>query len=237
MRKSILLACHDDPISGGYFGFERTYRKIRERYFWPHMYTQIKDWTDSCKPCNKRKRHYGFKPAPITPILVGLPFDRVAFDLVGPFPCTAFGNKYILIFQDYKTKWCEGCPLKTIDSKQIAHALFDLNICQFGSPTTILSDRGSNFLSGLMYEIYRIRNITKLNTTAYRPQTDGMVESLNGTLIQALSKYTAKNQGNWDQFVNFSPFTLIWQNRTITYRRDTPSTLKTKRNGNQILKR
>ena len=41
-------------------------------------------------------------------IPVGLPFERIALDIIGPLPVTALGHKCILIFQDYATKWCEG---------------------------------------------------------------------------------------------------------------------------------
>ena len=57
------------------------------------------------------KGKHQFHPAPYQPDssrTIGLPFGRIALDIVGPFPVTALGNKYILVFQDYATKWCEG---------------------------------------------------------------------------------------------------------------------------------
>ena len=200
LRKDILIHCHDSPLAG-HFGFDKTYHKIKINYYWPKMYTQIKDWIATCELCNKRKRNYGFKPAPLMPIAIGLPFERVAMDVLDPLPVTTSGNKYILLFQEYRTKWVEGCALQTIDSKQIAKAFFELIIARFGAPHTLLSDRGQNFLSALMYDIYKIMNVTKLNTTSYRPQTDGLVERTNGTLTQALSMYCSRFQDDWDQYI------------------------------------
>ena len=201
MKTEIIKACHDDAL-GGHFGIDRTLRKIKTKYWWPHMYNQIKDWIDSCKECMMRKRKYGYHPAPLQSVPIGLPFDRIAMDILGPLPCTTRGNRFVLLFVDYKTKWIEGCALKTTDSQPVAQALYDLIICRFGAPTVILSDRGSNFLSALMQELYKILNIKKCSTTAYRPQCDGMVERANSTLVQALSKYINKQQEDWDTFLN-----------------------------------
>jgi len=200
LRKEILEPCHDSPLVG-HFGFDKTYRKIKLNYFWPKMYTQIKDWVATCVLCSKRKRNYGFKPAPLNPIPIGMTFERWAMDILGLLPVTTSGNKYILLFQEYRTKWVEGCSLPTIESKQIAKAFFELIITRYGAPDTILSDRGANFLSSLMHEIYKLLNVDKINTSSYRPQTDGMVERMNGTLTQSLSMYTNKYQDNWDTFL------------------------------------
>jgi len=45
-----------------------------------------------------------------------------------------------------------------------------------------LSDRRQNLLSGLMKQVCAVLGMTKLNTTAYHPQTDGLVENMNKAL-------------------------------------------------------
>lgn len=57
---------------------------------------------------------------------------------------------------------------------------------------------GGCFLSTLIYELYRLLGITKINTTAYHPQSDGMVERLNRTLIAMLSKTAREDPRTWD---------------------------------------
>ena len=55
-------------------------------------------------------------------------------------------------------------------------------------PTQLLSDRGAAFLSHLLTEICKLLGVEKLNTTAYHPQTDGLVEHFNCTLTDMLAK-------------------------------------------------
>lgn len=63
-----------------------------------------------------RTRH----KAPLLPIPVQDAFDRVACDIIGPFPTTKSGNTYVLIFTEYLTKWVEGFPLPSIETARIA---------------------------------------------------------------------------------------------------------------------
>src|SRR3954447_1520271 len=49
-------------------------------------------------------------------------------------------------------------------------------------------------------------NIKKLNTSGYRPQTNGMVEKFNHTLAQSISQYISADQRDWDEFLPFACF-------------------------------
>ena len=71
-------------------------------------------------------------------------------------------------------------------------------ISRHGVPAELLSDRGANFVSGLIKEVCQILGIKRLNTTAYHPQTDGLVERFNRTLTAMLSKVVEKSGKDWD---------------------------------------
>ena len=79
----ILYSFHEDPLAG-HFGFTETYRAINQRYFWPQMGNDIKEYVRTCDVCQKRQRL--IKTEPLHPIKVGQPFDRIGMDIVGPLP-------------------------------------------------------------------------------------------------------------------------------------------------------
>ena len=83
---------------------------------------------------------------------------------------------------DYLTKWPEVFPTKDQTAPTVTKLLVEI-ISRHGVPSELLSDRGSSFLSGLMEEIYSAMGIHKVNTTAYHPQTNGLVERFNWILI------------------------------------------------------
>ena len=126
------------------------------------------------------------------------PFERVAFDVIGPLPETFRGNKYILVVQDYFSKWAEAYPLPHQRSELIAQTLVWEWISRYGTPERIHSDQGSNFESETVQELFRVLDIRKTRTTPYHPQSDGMVERLNATIEQMLRCYVDKNQRDWD---------------------------------------
>jgi transposase InsO family protein len=85
----------------------------------------------------------------------------------------------------------------TVIAKLIVNEIF----CRHGAPKTLLSDRGKNFLSKLIREVCNLLSIKKLNTPAYHPQTDGLVERFNSVISQSLSMYVSANQKDWDEFL------------------------------------
>ena len=52
-------------------------------------------------------------------------FDRVAVDVLGPFKPSNRQNRYILVFSDYLTRWCEAFPVPRVEANVIARFLVD----------------------------------------------------------------------------------------------------------------
>ena len=73
-------------------------------------------------------------------------------------------------------------------------------------PVELVSDRGSAFLSHLLQEVCQLLGIHRVNTTAYHPQTDGLVEWFNRTLIDMLAKRVELSGGDWDPQIPYVLF-------------------------------
>ena len=80
-------------------------------------------------------------------------------DLVGPLPRTKAGNRHILVLMDYSIHWPEAIPLRNTDSKTIADEIAAL-FARVAVPEEILTDCGTNFVSRLMQELYRLLGVT-----------------------------------------------------------------------------
>ena len=67
------------------------------------------------------------------PILVKGPFHRVAVNVL-QLPLTSSGNKYVVVFMDYLTKWVEALP--TADQQAVTIAMLPIEniICRHGVP-------------------------------------------------------------------------------------------------------
>ena len=130
--------------------------------------------------------------------LIKKPFQRIAMDIIGPFLRSNNGNKYILTICDYAMRYVEAIPIPNTEAITIAKELVSV-IARFGIPDKILTDQGSNFMSRLLQEMYLLLNISRLRTSPYHPQTDGLMERFNGTLKSMIRKFRASNQKEWDE--------------------------------------
>ena len=137
---------------------------------------------------------------PLHPIPVSRPFQIIGVDIM-ELSTTERGNRYVLVFQDFLTKWPMVYPMPDQKSLRIAKLLVNEVIPQFGVPESLLSDRGTNLLSHLMTDVCRLLGIKKLNTTSHHPQCDGMVERFNRTLKTMLRKYAAEFSTQWDRYL------------------------------------
>ena len=153
------------------------------------MFSDVSHRYRSCCDCAMRKSSRNRHKAPLLPIPVQDAFDRVACDIIGPFPVSKAGNRYVVVFSEYLTKWVECVPVPSIEASMIARLLVDEIFCRHGAPRTLLSDRGSNFLSSLVSEVCKLLNTKEVNTTAYHPQTDGLVERFNNTLLKLSRRF------------------------------------------------
>ena len=68
-----------------------------------------------------------------------------------------------------------------------------------GVPPELLSDRVTAFLCKKMYNVYKLLNIKKVNTTAYHPKMDGLVERFHRTLTDMLAKCVQRSGKDWDE--------------------------------------
>jgi hypothetical protein len=160
------------------------------------MRKDVTQWTRACLTCVTHQPGLKVKP-PLTLIPVGGAFDRVGVDIL-QLPKTSRGNRYAVVFVDYLTKWPEVFAVANQSSVAFAKLLVEEVVSRHGVPSEILSDRGRDFLSGLMKEVETLMGYHKLNTTAYHPQTDGLVERYNTTLTSMLAKTVKKGGAEWD---------------------------------------
>jgi len=77
-------------------------------------------------------------------------------------------------------------PLTGTTAAECAAALFSGWIQRFGVPETITSDRGAQFTSSLWAALCRLLDISHRPTTAYHPQSNGLVERFHRRLKDAL---------------------------------------------------
>ena len=189
LRETLLREAHSSRFAG-HFAERRIYELLRRYYWWRDMRSDVRKYCRSCMVCASRAGpRRAFKPE-LQSIPIGGPFHRVGVDVV-QFPMSYDGNQYAIVFMDYLSKWPEVFASPDQKAETIARLLVEHVITRHGVPEQLLSDRGPNFLSDLMQEVCSLLGIKKINTSGYHPQTDGLIERFNRTLI-------TKHGRDWD---------------------------------------
>jgi hypothetical protein len=179
-RRIILFEYHDAPL-GGHRGMNKTYKAIKAGFHWSNMRQEIGDYVKKCKSCqiNKLLGPKNKAPMEIT-TTADRPFDKCCLDIVGPLPETGKGSRYILTFQDDLRKLVTAIPILQQDAETIDRE-FVINVTlKMGTPKQVLTDQGANFLSDIFKNVCKLLKIKKLQTTAFRPESDGSLNAVTG---------------------------------------------------------
>ena len=108
LRQSVLEEAHGGRFAG-HFSEKRIYETLRKKFWWKGMRADTRRHCRFCLVCASRKGTGRASHAPLQSILVGGPFHRVGVDVL-QFPLTEAGNRYVVVFLDYLTKWAEAFP-------------------------------------------------------------------------------------------------------------------------------
>ena len=73
-------------------------------------------------------------------------------------------------------------------------------------PESIISDRGPQFMAGLMRELNRMLGIESKLSTVFHPQTDGQTERINQELEQYLRMFIDHRQEQWPDWLGTAEF-------------------------------
>ncbi|KAJ1155279.1 hypothetical protein NDU88_008012 [Pleurodeles waltl] len=224
-REFILTLAHDIPLAG-HLGQTKTWERLVNHFYWPNMSNMVKEFCLSCPTCQASGKTGGHPKAPLIPLpVVGVPFERVGVDIVGPLePPTASGNMYILVVVDHATRYPEAIPLRSTTAPAVAKALIGI-FTRVGFPKEVVSDRGTNFMSAYLKHMWNECGVTYKFTTPYHLQTNGLVERFNKTLKGMIMGLPEKLKRRWDVLlpcllfayrevpqkgVGFSPFELLF---------------------------
>ena len=124
----------------------------------------------------------------------------IAVDIL-EVPVSQHNNQYLLVIQDYMTKWAEAVPIPNQTAACITTELVKVFSC-YGIPDILHSDQGRNFESTILPQTLEAFGVTKSCTTAYHPGGDGLVECFNRSLLQMLRAYVQQHN-DWEKYLPF----------------------------------
>ncbi len=168
---------------------------MSSRVVWRCMASDIAGWCCDCQQCNRAKVTSQEATTPIQPMPIPhRRFSHIHVDIVGPLPTSVQGFNCIFTVIDRSSRWVEAVPIKNQEAATCADALVATWISRFGVPDTITSDKGTQFCSSTWKDLCNRLAVNHITTTAYHPQSNGMVERVHHQIKDSLRARLAGSQ-------------------------------------------
>ena len=158
---------------------------IARSYAWKNMWQDVLLWARQCQACASSKIGIHTNP-PV--LLISTPqecFSHVYVDIVGPFAPDR-GFKHLLTMIDRTTHWPEAVPIADTTADTVVQTFLETWVSRFGVSSIVTSDRGAQFTSEAWRTALTKLGINISSTTAYHPQSNGIVERFHRTLKNTL---------------------------------------------------
>jgi len=197
LRTAALDLAHDNSA---HQGRDRTYHWLAERCYWPGMQQEVALYVRGCERCQRAKPStQGAQGMPKSLDIPAYPWHTIGMDWIGPFAVSPRGHDYVLVVT---CKFGGGVvyipTTKDADAGDTLRLIRERVVAEHGWPAAIISDSDARFRSALWSNFWERQGTKLLRSTAYHPQTDGITERANRTMVEALRACVQQNADDWD---------------------------------------
>ena len=194
---------HHHGKYGKHPGIAKTIQQCREKYYFPGLAARIANHIAHCMECAQTKRTPN---STITPPLIDMskvavgPEDALQMDIV-PFDDPSGGYTAVITAMDVFSRYLFAYSVTRIDTKTVTRVLTDIIIRHCYLPTTIITDKGSQFISEAVHQTTAALGIQLKHATTKHAQTIGILEKTHASLKESLKIMTGERRTMWHQFL------------------------------------
>lgn len=207
LRGAALKECHDE-VTAGHLGSFKTLKRVQSKYYWPKMRADVAKYVSKCLICQQMKGEKQ-KPGGLMGERRGMeePWQMIAADLMGPFPRSMKGFKYILVVTDTFSKYSILIPLRSATSQAVAKHIEEDLFMIYGVPRYFISDNGSEFTGNPMKSLLQQYKVKAMLNASRHPQANP-TERVNQTIGTMLRTFVGNNHRHWDRNLAHIGFAL-----------------------------
>ena len=209
LRTRIISEQHE-TLPARHGGRATTYHRVSRHFYWPGMTDTVQRFIRNCHTCKRTKSYRDGKHGLLKPLPVPEHYWKdISVDFITPLPiCRQNGRSFqhIMVVVDRLSKKRRFVALDSMEVEAVVQAFIEWIWREEGYPDTIISDRGTQFVSHFWQRLCQRIGTTPKLSTAFYPETDGQTEAANMALKQYLRAYVNYQQDNWVQLLPVAEF-------------------------------
>lgn len=194
----------EDIHREAHLGYLKTLAKIRERWYWPRMSSEVKQFCASCEVCKESKiPNQNTRPLCGKPKECTRPWEMVSIDFLGPYPRSKKGNIWLLVVSDFFSKFVLVQCLRTATAPAVCMFLENMVFTLFGAPSVCISDNAQVFKSSQFQKLLEKYGVSHWNLAVYHPSPNP-VERVNRVIVTAIrcALNQRKDHREWDESIH-----------------------------------
>ena len=192
--------------AGKHPGIAKMMQEIRQKYYFPSIATYVRNWVRDCEICIQDKR---INHTRITPELIHIPEwdlgpeDLMQIDLLPELPPSG-GYEKIITAIDVFSRYAFAYPVSNPTAVNTAKVIIDIMTRHAYLPTLIITDKGSVFVSQVIYEVAEILGINLKHATTKHAQTIGVLERAHATIKTSLKMASGEYRKQWHKYLHIA---------------------------------
>ena len=195
-QTEVLFRSHDQM---GHQGIDKVQQRVLHRFDWRGLRKACERWVNFCLACIQVKDpmkmkfpHKSFESSEFNEV-VQIDHQKICM--------TESGYNQTLVIIDHFTKLAEAVTCQTASVEETCDHLITHWISRYGCPMTFQSDSGKAFVGDLTKDLMKRSHMAQAHSTTYHPQTNGLVERQNRTLVNMLRVYCSRYMTDWDKYL------------------------------------
>ena len=206
-----ILELHHRERSAGHPGAKAMYRLLIRNYYWPRMKQDSDRYASNCTTCRRAKARSARKQGLLRPLPIPQhKWVDLSMDFIEDLPPCRRNNRtyrHTLVIVDRLTKGRVLEPTRTKSVDELVEVMHRRIFCVYGLPRSIVSDRGTSFVSRFWQRYCQRYNVKIKLSTAHHPETDGQTEIANKMLKNFLRSVINYAQNDWLDWIPDAEFT------------------------------
>ena len=199
--ESFILAHHGQ--AGRHPGIDKVIQQCREKYYYPGMAARIAHHISRCTECMHTKRT---DKRSITPLMIDAsklalgPKDALQLDIF-PLDEPSGGYNAIITAMDVFSRYLFTYNVVKTDAPTVVRVIIDIMTRHAYLQTTVITDKGTQFMSEVMADATRTLGIQLKHATTKHAQTIGILERSHASPKESFKISTGERRTMWHQYV------------------------------------